>query len=224
MGRSFRALLACLLVSGCVLLPPPSTARLGDRLFVTTYPLTYKIFDTSGAVVVPTGFLTDLASIPRILWVYESPIDRSMAGAIVHDYLYWDQRCTQDEADAVFFLAMLESGVATHKAYEIYWAVNSPLGKSAYDKNTKARSAKEPRFLTEAYVRTLQGSATDYKDTMQTVQAKAKGANAALFDSGANPQLKDMCTAAAAVFRTKYYRLRPSDAEYALMPAQSTSQ
>jgi len=38
MRKVFVSLLSCLVNSGCVLLPPPSTARLCDRLFVTSYP------------------------------------------------------------------------------------------------------------------------------------------------------------------------------------------
>jgi hypothetical protein len=208
------SLMAACLLSACVTLPPPSVARLGDGVFVTTFPLRYSILDTKEVIVVPIGFLNDLASIPRILWLYESPIDRSMAGAIVHDYLYWDQRCAADEADAVLFLAMLESGVTKHKAYEIYWAVNSPFGKSAYAKNTRARARKEPRYLTEPYLRELQQTSTDPNATLASIQARAVKAGGIRAEDNSNPHLKQVCTAALELFKTKYYKPEPVSPEY----------
>jgi len=39
-------------------------------------------------LVVPAGFLTDLASIPRFVWWLIAPFELSIAAPIVHDYLY----------------------------------------------------------------------------------------------------------------------------------------
>ena len=38
-------------------------------------------------ITVPSGFITDLASTPRILWAFIAPFDVARA-AIVHDLLY----------------------------------------------------------------------------------------------------------------------------------------
>lgn len=64
-------------------------------------PLTYN--DTTGmwtvdaevcvpslgyCLVVPKGFVTDLASIPRVFWSEIAPFQLSIAGPLVHDWLY----------------------------------------------------------------------------------------------------------------------------------------
>ncbi len=60
----------------------------GDgRHFILTAPLEYRT--RGGAVVtVPTGFVTDLASIPRALFIALPPIGKYDYAAVVHDYLY----------------------------------------------------------------------------------------------------------------------------------------
>ena len=57
--------------------------------------------NNGGKVTVPTGFATDLASVPRAVWWLISPWDIARA-AIIHDLLYktirqyrW-KRCKQD--------------------------------------------------------------------------------------------------------------------------------
>jgi Protein of unknown function (DUF1353) len=40
---------------------------------------------------VPSGFLSDLASIPKFLHNVAKPTERHAHAAIVHDYLYWEQ-------------------------------------------------------------------------------------------------------------------------------------
>ena len=39
-------------------------------------------------ITVPKGFKTDLASVPRIGWIFVAPFDIARAG-VVHDYLYY---------------------------------------------------------------------------------------------------------------------------------------
>lgn len=64
-----------------------------------------------GAVYVPAGFVTDFASVPRVLWNILPPVGRYGKATVVHDYLY---RCTAlDRAtcDQVFLEAMQVLGV-----------------------------------------------------------------------------------------------------------------
>ena len=42
-------------------------------------------------VEVPIGFVSDLASVPSILWSKYPPQGRYAIAAIIHDYLYWIQ-------------------------------------------------------------------------------------------------------------------------------------
>mgnify|MGYP001588205712 CR=1 FL=1 len=60
---------------------------------------------------VPQGFETDLASVPRLPFVYWTVGARARKGATVHDYLYQFQPVSRQQADAVFYeLAALEEG------------------------------------------------------------------------------------------------------------------
>ena len=64
-------------------------------------------------VMVPPGFVTDLASIPRPFWSLLPKTGRYAYAAIVHDYLYWIQSpgILRPEADDILETAMRDSGV-----------------------------------------------------------------------------------------------------------------
>ena len=81
-------------------------------------------------LTIPAGFITDGASIPRLLWPLFSPTGKHMRAAVLHDYLY--QLCkskgmtdatSRESADDLFLLAMLDSGVSPIRAKVMYWAV-----------------------------------------------------------------------------------------------------
>ena len=61
-----------------------------------------------GVIVVPAGYETDLASVPRIPGVYWRTGNTAVLPAIVHDYLYerGDPDLTRKAADQVFLEAM----------------------------------------------------------------------------------------------------------------------
>jgi hypothetical protein len=97
-------------------------------------------------VDVPRGFVTDLASIPRIFWSALPPASSYTYPAIVHDYLYWYQPCERAEADDAFRVAMTELNVAPTKVAAIYNAVRS-LGATSWENNASARDKGEHRLL-----------------------------------------------------------------------------
>lgn len=68
-------------------------------------------------VTVPEGFVTDLASIPRILWPLLPKTGSYVEAAIVHDWLYWDgamegQPIPRRVADRVFYRLMRQAGTS----------------------------------------------------------------------------------------------------------------
>lgn len=85
-------------------------------------PLVY-VSDLLGTLVVPAGFGTDLASIPQVLWSVLPKVGKWDLAAVVHDYLYQTGGCTRTQADAVLREAMIVSGVAGRRRFEIYWGV-----------------------------------------------------------------------------------------------------
>ena len=94
------------------------------------------------SITVPTDFMTDLASTPRLLWAFIAPFDVARA-AIVHDLLYksirqyrWQKGTIEEDkklikkakvvADKVFHLAMKDADpkVSGWKIYSAWKAVD----------------------------------------------------------------------------------------------------
>lgn len=82
-------------------------------------------------VTVPSGFVTDGASIPRILWVFASPSGELFEAAIVHDYMYENSIQSKEAADLAFYLTALHFKVTPWKAKLAYYAVKL-LGRGRY--------------------------------------------------------------------------------------------
>jgi hypothetical protein len=59
-------------------------------------------------IVVPAGYATDLASVPRIPFVYSRYGNTAVVPAIIHDWLYenTDHTYSRKQADQVFLEAM----------------------------------------------------------------------------------------------------------------------
>jgi len=101
--------------------------------------LEYFDEDTShgpdGAFIeVPEGFVTDLASIPRVLWVVFPKAGPYTKSAVLHDWLYWDatvegRPITRSQADAIFKRAMASEGVGAVKRNLVYAAVRAGGGR-----------------------------------------------------------------------------------------------
>ncbi len=97
-------------------------------------------------VEVPQGFVTDLASIPRFFWQGLRPEGRYAYAAVVHDYLYWEQSRSREEADQILKIAMEDSKVDPKLIKTIYAAVRG-FGQKAWDNNSLLKKAGERRLL-----------------------------------------------------------------------------
>jgi hypothetical protein len=90
-----------------------------DTVWILDAPLIYQS-DIVGRVEVPKDFQTDLASVPRIPFIFELFGNRAHRSAVVHDYLYRVDSvplATKLQADRVFLEAMR----ATGKVFFIRW-------------------------------------------------------------------------------------------------------
>ena len=92
-------------------------------------PLIYEYrFNGGGlSIVVPEGFVTDFASIPRIFWAI-LPHDGAYApAAVVHDYLYSlrFKGCSRFLADSIFRDAMARLNVPIWRRVPMYYAVRA---------------------------------------------------------------------------------------------------
>src|SRR5688500_11341220 len=80
----------------------------GDH-FALEYPLVCDIDGT--AYTVPAGFVTDFASVPRILWNILPPYGKHSRAAVLHDWLYVTGIVDRATADRIFLLLMEALGV-----------------------------------------------------------------------------------------------------------------
>lgn len=99
-------------------------------------------------VLVPKGFVTDLASIPPIFYSLLRPDGEFAYAAIIHDYLYWEQAGVRAQADEILKAAMQDLGVNRLKIEAIYAAV-SAKGQKAWDENKRLKEEGEKRILAE---------------------------------------------------------------------------
>lgn len=78
---------------------------------------------SESVIRIPAGTVTDLATVPRVLWTIFPPHGRYAKAAIVHDYLYAQGIGTKAWADRVFLEAMEVLGVPKWRRFLMYWAV-----------------------------------------------------------------------------------------------------
>jgi hypothetical protein len=98
------------------------------------------------AVTVPPGFVTDFASIPRVFWSVLRPDGEYAYAAVVHDYLYWTQTRSREEADHILKMAMEDFDIDTVAVATIYNAVRLG-GRVAWNDNTGTKEKGEQRVL-----------------------------------------------------------------------------
>lgn len=75
------------------------------------------------SVTVPAGFITDLASVPRIFWAVFPPFGKYTRAATLHDWLYRSSVTSRAVADAIFLEAMEADGVSFATRAILYSAV-----------------------------------------------------------------------------------------------------
>ena len=125
--------------------------RFPDRMYYLTETIGWKPNrgqEAYKAVSVPSGFVTDFASIPRIFWSV-LPTDGAYAyAAVIHDYLYWHQGRSREESDLILKFAMQDFDVGATTVKLIHTAVNK-FGGGAWNSNHKLRTQGERRVLRE---------------------------------------------------------------------------
>lgn len=100
------------------------------------YPLKVDITmgDDFYEIHIPKGYLTDGASVPRILWSICPKWDKSHKAVILHDYLCEYRIATingiptqisREEADKIFLLALKYEGLSKLKYSLMYCAVRT---------------------------------------------------------------------------------------------------
>ena len=120
------------------------------KRWVLRRPLPYYVGeqDSDELITVPTGFVTDFASIPRMFWTILPKWGKYGNAAVVHDFLY----CTQPEqysrkrADEIFLEAMLVLDVGKCTAKAMYKAVRA-FGGPGWKKATELLGKRKDKFI-----------------------------------------------------------------------------
>jgi hypothetical protein len=75
--------------------------------------------------VIPSGFKTNLASIPRLLWpIFAPQYSGFVAPAILHDYLYQcNTNITRQFADEILYSSLITENVTAFTASKFYLGV-----------------------------------------------------------------------------------------------------
>lgn len=114
-------------------IPDPDYARVAGAVMFTT-PLDLRadapdrwvllralIWDDDlDRIEVHAGFVTDLASVPQLLRGLLDVNGRSRRAAVLHDFLYTEQKLPRAECDAIFRKALLAEGEGISRW--VYWA------------------------------------------------------------------------------------------------------
>ena len=87
-------------------------------------------------IIIPEGFETDLASVPRLPIVYFAVGGRGHLAAVLHDWLYSRAMFTRLVCDQYFYHALRESGVGYFLAQSMYLGVRAG-GGVWYEANAK---------------------------------------------------------------------------------------
>lgn len=75
-----------------------------------------------GKIEAPIDFVSDGASIPRIVWtIMGSPWSgRYASGSVIHDFLYYKQKLSRKKCDLIFLESMRALGVSWWKRIVIF--------------------------------------------------------------------------------------------------------
>lgn len=113
------------------------TRHIDGKNFEVMKPFAYE--HDNDLIIVPNGYITDFASIPKLFWrVVGHPVGKHGKAAVIHDYLYSSHLYSKKESDRIFYDAMRISGVSWWKRSIMYNTVRwfgKKAWKNAYRKN-----------------------------------------------------------------------------------------
>lgn len=104
---------------------PVSLNFIKANTFQLTKDFEYHVgsFPSRDIIIVPKGFVTDLASSPRLLWSIFPPTGSYGKASIIHDFLLEEGRRPKKECDKIFLEAMKIDNVPFFTRIIIYISV-----------------------------------------------------------------------------------------------------
>lgn len=112
-----------------------------DGFWILLSDLVYASDVANRIITVPKGFQTNLASVPRVPFIYELVGNTSSKAAVVHDWLYSSYEVPRVMADRILNEASAATGVPAWRRWVMWAGVR--LGGGAYWKEPPARSVEE---------------------------------------------------------------------------------
>ena len=103
-------------------------------------------------IEVAQGFVTDFATVPRLLWWFLPRWGTYGNAAVIHDWLYWTQARSRKESDDIMREAMGVLNVAGYKQVLIYWAVRL-FGWWAWNRNRWDRESGFNRVIPDVDIK-----------------------------------------------------------------------
>lgn len=105
----------------------------------------YTVLTIAHRIVIPEGYVTDFASVPRLLWTVLPPMDPRIAWiAPAHDRCYETHELSRSEADDLLYWGMLQSGAGKPLA-SAAWSAVRVFGTSAYATGPTRRAARQKK-------------------------------------------------------------------------------
>lgn len=105
--------------------------QINETEWELTADLVFESKVYQGMIVVPHGFRTDFASVPRVPLVYYAAGNTAHMAAVIHDYCYRKKICSKFKSDRIFLEAMKVCKIPVWRRQVMYWAV-SLFGWKAY--------------------------------------------------------------------------------------------
>jgi hypothetical protein len=101
----------------------PLRAEKSGEYWTVLQPLIYDSDVACKVFIVPEGFVTDFASVPRLPLAFLLTGDAAHSAAVIHDYAYKTAIVDRETADAVFKEAAMVSGEPPWRATLMHWGV-----------------------------------------------------------------------------------------------------
>lgn len=139
-------------LSSCVTISEPYEIKFNNHAcLVPTHRYDYTLCSDlrfkvdSTEYTVPKGFVTDLASVPKLLyWKYPPHYVPFTTPAIIHDYLYYHCGLVdRKKADDILYYALLAKGVKKNTAYK-FWLGVRLCGWVFFNNECDTQSTKTP--------------------------------------------------------------------------------
>lgn len=95
------------------------------KTFKLVEPFSYRFKGNKWATVITAqvGFISDFASIPRLVRIIIPKLGKYTEAAVIHDFSYQYPSSSRKKADVIFLAGMRDSGVVFWKRYLMYWSV-----------------------------------------------------------------------------------------------------